>query len=43
MEFRLSIANVSGLKYIKDIKVETKESENTSAETFLVFWGGSQL
>lgn len=38
--FRLTIANVSWLKYIKHIKVETKESEITSAETFLFFGGG---
>lgn len=38
MEFRLTIANVSGT-YTKHIKVETKESAITSAETFLVFWG----
>lgn len=45
MAFRLTIANVSGFKYIKHIKVETKESEITSAETFLGFFlgGGSQL
>lgn len=42
MEFRLTIANVSGLKYIKHVKVETKESEITSAETFLIFLGAQR-
>lgn len=41
MQFRLTIVNLSGLKYVKHMKVETKESQITSAETFLVFWGHS--
>lgn len=43
MEFRLTIANVSGLKYTKHIKVEMKESEITCAETFVVLGGGTAV